>query len=201
MLLLRTPVRIRWWIFIYLFLFLMLAYVQQKSLSIAATSIMPELHLSQMQIGWLMFAFTAMYAGMQLPGVTCGGVPPAPQGWRNEEGARGIYRWPRTGLLCRELRFGPLLTRTYRRRPAAFGRQIQRAPFADVGRTCAVGGKPAPVGTHAGKWRDLVPLGTSLGTAQLWMRSRVSSLRQHARKSLAGEGLRGSYTYFSPTGR
>src|SRR5450432_1392842 len=64
----RTPVRIRWWIFIYLYLFIMLAYVQQKSLSIAATSIMPELHLSQMQIGWLMFTFTAVYAATQLPG-------------------------------------------------------------------------------------------------------------------------------------
>jgi MFS transporter, ACS family, glucarate transporter len=64
----RTRIRIRSWIFIYLFLFAMLAYVQQKSLSIAAERIMPELHLSQMQVGWLMWTFTVGYAAMQIPG-------------------------------------------------------------------------------------------------------------------------------------
>jgi ACS family glucarate transporter-like MFS transporter len=65
--LLRRPVRIRWWIFIYLFAFAMLSYVQRTSIGIAAERIEPELHLSQMQIGWIMWAFTVMYTVMQAP--------------------------------------------------------------------------------------------------------------------------------------
>ncbi len=45
----------------------MLAYLQRNSLSIAAERIMPELHLSQMQVGWLMETFTVVYMVLQLP--------------------------------------------------------------------------------------------------------------------------------------
>ena len=65
--LLRRPVRIRWWIFVYLFAFAMLSYVQRTSIGIAAERIEPELNLSQMQIGWIMWAFTVMYTVMQAP--------------------------------------------------------------------------------------------------------------------------------------
>jgi sugar phosphate permease len=65
--LLRTPVRIRWWIFAYMFAFAMLAYVQRTSISVAAERIEPELHLSQTQVGWLMWSFTVAYTVMQVP--------------------------------------------------------------------------------------------------------------------------------------
>jgi ACS family glucarate transporter-like MFS transporter len=61
-------IRIRWRIFAFLFGFGFLAYVQQKSITIAAEQIMPNLHLSQMQIGWLEQAFVLGYAAFQMPG-------------------------------------------------------------------------------------------------------------------------------------
>jgi ACS family glucarate transporter-like MFS transporter len=63
----RRPIRVRWWIFGYMCLYPMLAYVQRNSLSIAAERIMPELHLSQMQVGWLLETFTVAYMVLQLP--------------------------------------------------------------------------------------------------------------------------------------
>lgn len=60
-------VRIRWWIFLLTCAFLFLSYVQRTSIGIAAERIEPELHLSQMQIGWMMWAFTLMYMLMQVP--------------------------------------------------------------------------------------------------------------------------------------
>jgi MFS transporter, ACS family, glucarate transporter len=63
----RHPVRIRWWIFAYMFAFAMLAYVQRTSINVAAERIEPELHLSQMQVGWLMWAFTVAYTVTQVP--------------------------------------------------------------------------------------------------------------------------------------
>lgn len=61
------PVRIRWWIFNLTFAFLFMSYVQRTSIGIAAERIEPELHLSQMQIGWMMWSFTLMYMLMQVP--------------------------------------------------------------------------------------------------------------------------------------
>lgn len=55
-----------------MFAFALLAYVQQKSLTIAAERIMPELKLSQLQIGWLEQAFLVGYTIFQLPGGLCG---------------------------------------------------------------------------------------------------------------------------------
>jgi sugar phosphate permease len=45
--------RIRWRIFSFLFGFGFLAYVQQKTITVAAERMMPDLGLSQLQIGWL----------------------------------------------------------------------------------------------------------------------------------------------------
>jgi ACS family glucarate transporter-like MFS transporter len=64
---LRTPIRIRWWIFWYLFLLAILAFIQRTSLSIAAERMMPELHLSQMKVGWLMETYTVVYTALQIP--------------------------------------------------------------------------------------------------------------------------------------
>ncbi|HTV53201.1 MAG TPA: MFS transporter [Steroidobacteraceae bacterium] len=64
--------RVRWKIFALLCAFGMVAYLQQRSLTIAAYKIMPELHLSQMQLGWLETAFLLGYALLQFPGGVLG---------------------------------------------------------------------------------------------------------------------------------
>ncbi len=51
-----------------LFGFGFLAYLQQKSITVAAERIMPDLHLSQVQIGWIEWAFVLGYGLFQLPG-------------------------------------------------------------------------------------------------------------------------------------
>ena len=63
-----AAVRIRWRIFSFLFGFGFIAYVQQKSITVAADRMMPELNLSQLQIGLLEQAFVLGYALFQLPG-------------------------------------------------------------------------------------------------------------------------------------
>ena len=62
----RLPVR--WRIFGFLFAFGFLAYLQQKTITVAAERMMPELGLSHEQIGWLEQAFVWGYALCQLPG-------------------------------------------------------------------------------------------------------------------------------------
>lgn len=47
-------------------------YFQQRAISIAAERIMPELSLSQMQIGWLQWAFVLSYGLLQFPGGVIG---------------------------------------------------------------------------------------------------------------------------------
>ncbi|MBS0364856.1 MAG: MFS transporter [Proteobacteria bacterium] len=64
--------RVRWRIFLFLFGFGAMAYVQQRSLTVAAYQMMPQLGLSQMQIGWLQSAFLIGYAAMQFPGGVLG---------------------------------------------------------------------------------------------------------------------------------
>jgi ACS family glucarate transporter-like MFS transporter len=59
---------VRWKIFTYLLLFTMLAYVQRTAISVAAEPMMPELGLSQLQIGWLETAFLVSYTALQIPG-------------------------------------------------------------------------------------------------------------------------------------
>ncbi len=63
-----SAIRIRWRIFSFLFGFGFLAYLQQKSITVAAARMMPELDLSQLQIGWLEWAFVLGYAVFQTPG-------------------------------------------------------------------------------------------------------------------------------------
>jgi ACS family glucarate transporter-like MFS transporter len=60
--------RIRWRIFSFLFGFGLLAYVQQKTITVAAERIMPELSISQLQISLLEWAFVVGYAICQMPG-------------------------------------------------------------------------------------------------------------------------------------
>jgi ACS family glucarate transporter-like MFS transporter len=64
--------RIRWRIFGLLFCFGGVAYLQQKSLTVAAARMMPDLGLTQMQIGWIEWAFVLGYAAFQLPGGVIG---------------------------------------------------------------------------------------------------------------------------------
>lgn len=61
-------VRIRWRIFGLLFTLGLIAYVQRISVTIAADRMMPGLHLTQLQIGWIEQAFVIGYALFQLPG-------------------------------------------------------------------------------------------------------------------------------------
>ena len=54
--------------FAFLFGIGFLAYLQQRGLTVAAERMIPELHFSQMQIGWLEQAFVIGYALFQIPG-------------------------------------------------------------------------------------------------------------------------------------
>ena len=67
----RGP-RIRWRIFSMLVGAAAVVYFQQRAISIAAERIMPELSLSQMQIGWLQWAFVLAYGLLQFPGGVVG---------------------------------------------------------------------------------------------------------------------------------
>ena len=64
----RRPVRIRWWIFAFTLAFPMLSYIQRLGVQDLAGTVMPALHLTQLQIGWLATAFTTAYALAQVPG-------------------------------------------------------------------------------------------------------------------------------------
>ncbi len=63
----RLP-RVRWLVFALLFAFAFTGYVQRTSIAIAADRIMPELGLTQTQVGWLFTAFLFTYSAFQLPG-------------------------------------------------------------------------------------------------------------------------------------
>ena len=60
--------RVRWIIFLFQFAFGFVVYVQQRSLTVAGERMMPELGLSQMQLGWLEEALLIGYTMMQFPG-------------------------------------------------------------------------------------------------------------------------------------
>lgn len=64
----RITPRIRWRIFAFLFAFGLIAYIQRTGVTVAAERMMPELHLSQLQIGLIEQAFVIGYALFQLPG-------------------------------------------------------------------------------------------------------------------------------------
>jgi MFS transporter, ACS family, glucarate transporter len=64
--------RIRWRIFSFLFGFGFLAYIQQKTITVAAAPMMPDLGLSQLDIGYIEQAFVIGYALFQMPGGVLG---------------------------------------------------------------------------------------------------------------------------------
>ncbi len=68
----RRGIRTRWWIFVFMFGFALLSFVQRTSISVAADTIMPVLHLTQVQIGLLNTAFLIAYTIMQIPGGVIG---------------------------------------------------------------------------------------------------------------------------------
>ena len=67
---LRSPprVRVRWTIFLYLFGFGFVAYFQQRGITVASYQMMPQLHLTQEQIGWLLWWMLLGYTVLQFPG-------------------------------------------------------------------------------------------------------------------------------------
>ena len=65
-------IRVRWRIFLFLFGFGFIAYVQQRSLTVASYRMMPDLGFTQMQIGWLETALLVGYTFMQFPGGVIG---------------------------------------------------------------------------------------------------------------------------------
>ncbi|MGH8130139.1 MAG: MFS transporter [Steroidobacteraceae bacterium] len=64
--------RFRSLVFAMLFAFAFTGYVQRTSVGIAAERMMPELGLTQVQIGWLFTAFLLTYSVLQLPGALLG---------------------------------------------------------------------------------------------------------------------------------
>jgi ACS family glucarate transporter-like MFS transporter len=64
--------RVRWKIFAFMFTMAMVAYVQQKTLTVTAVTMMPELGLSQVDVGWMESAFVVGYALFQMPGALVG---------------------------------------------------------------------------------------------------------------------------------
>jgi MFS transporter, ACS family, glucarate transporter len=64
--------RVRWKIFGFLFAFGFMAYLQQRGITVAAYQMMPQLGLSQLQLGSLETALLIGYAAMQFPGGVIG---------------------------------------------------------------------------------------------------------------------------------
>jgi ACS family glucarate transporter-like MFS transporter len=64
--------RVRWRIYAFLFTFGFIAYFQHLGLTVAAERIMPELGLTQVEVGWLEWAFVLGYAAFQFPGGVIG---------------------------------------------------------------------------------------------------------------------------------
>jgi sugar phosphate permease len=60
-------IRLRSLIFAMLFAFAFTGYVQRTNVSIAAERMVPELGLTQVQIGWLFTAFLFAYSVLQIP--------------------------------------------------------------------------------------------------------------------------------------
>ena len=69
----QTP-RVRTLIFAMLFGFAFTGYIQRSSISVAAERMMPELGLSQIQIGWVVTAFLFTYTVFQIPASLLGEV-------------------------------------------------------------------------------------------------------------------------------
>jgi sugar phosphate permease len=63
---------VRWWIFLYLFGFGFVVYFQQRGITVASYQMMPQLHLTQEQIGWLLWWMLLGYTALQFPGGVIG---------------------------------------------------------------------------------------------------------------------------------
>jgi sugar phosphate permease len=63
---------VRWWIFLYLFGFGFVAYFQQRGITVASYQMMPQLHITQEQIGWLLWWMLLGYTALQFPGGVIG---------------------------------------------------------------------------------------------------------------------------------
>jgi len=68
MILRLSGVRVRWVILALLFGFAFVAYMQRTSFSVAADQMMPDLGMSQVQLGWLVTGYLVTYTACQLPG-------------------------------------------------------------------------------------------------------------------------------------
>lgn len=64
--------RVRWVLLALIFGFAFTGYVQRTSVAVAAQRMMPELGLTQVQVGWLFTAFLLTYSVFQLPGALVG---------------------------------------------------------------------------------------------------------------------------------
>jgi len=64
--------RVRSQVFVLIFGFAVASYLQRQGIGIAAERMMPELGLTQVQVGWLMNAFLIAYAICQVPGALAG---------------------------------------------------------------------------------------------------------------------------------
>lgn len=65
-------VRVRRVLLALIFAFAFTGYVQRTSISVAAERMMPQLGLSQVQVGWLLTAFLFTYSVFQIPGALAG---------------------------------------------------------------------------------------------------------------------------------
>ena len=89
-------IRVRWIIFLFQFAFGFVVYVQQRSLTVAGARMMPDLGLSQMQLGGLEEALLIGYTLMQFPGPADEGAPGREDlGVDAARGGRGGVRPPR----------------------------------------------------------------------------------------------------------
>ena len=68
----RPRLRVRWVILAYLFGFAFVAYMQRTGFSVAGAQMMPDLGISQLQLGGLMTAYLVTYTAFQLPGGVVG---------------------------------------------------------------------------------------------------------------------------------
>jgi ACS family glucarate transporter-like MFS transporter len=64
--------RIRWLVFALIFGFAVSSYLQRQGINIAAGQMIPQLGLTQQQVGWVMNAFLIVYAAFQVPGALFG---------------------------------------------------------------------------------------------------------------------------------
>ena len=64
----------RWVILAILFVVSFVAYLLRMNISVAAKFMMPELGISEVQMGWVFAAFTLGYAVFQIPGGVFGDV-------------------------------------------------------------------------------------------------------------------------------